>query len=189
MQYYVFPAPKSDLFRDLYVDDLATSTTLPFVNMKCTAVKYQKGMTLDQVRQKIRVRWLEELSKFDRREVTLITEEIIEMTISNCIHGYIVLDDTARMLLKLKRSHEYYVGASEEKILPFISQRLRQFSYLNMLFCLHSEGTFVEILTDGRESWLTSENDSMRTAALMMSRRHTISNRLIREKGDNENVE
>lgn len=173
VQYYVFPAPRPDLFANLDMDDVKLPHVRPFAELRCSATKYTEGMTLDQVRKKILAQWLKELDK-PRHKGFKVTQEMAQKALEDCLHAYVVLDDTAKMLLELKKSCNLFREDAEEY--TFYERRL--FSYLNMLICMRAEGTWVEILTDGKESWLTSENQQMREATYLMSKNHMIYHRL-----------
>lgn len=177
MQYYAFPAPKPDLFRNLKMEDTLGSFVRPFAEFRCAATKFESGMTLDQVKKKILTQWLKEVEK-PRASCFKADSEMAKIAMSECLHAYIVLDDTAKMLLTLKKSYELFEGDRAEA--KCYTNRL--FAYLNMLLCAGAEGTFVEILTDGRDSWLTSEHEEMRKAARLIGKDHTTHRRLLETK-------
>lgn len=181
VQYYVFPAPRLDLFKDLNVDDISRPDVLPFAEMRCAATKYTEGMTLDQVRKKIEVQWVKELTK-PRSKCFRVKEEMAKKALAKCLHAYVVLEDTAKNLLELKKSWTLHIRDD----LPETFYRYRLFSYLNMLICMRAEGTWVEILTDGKESWLTSEDKRLRDATYLMSKTHMIYHRLTTDETTSE---
>lgn len=177
VQYYAFPAPREDLYRDLAMEDITLPTARPFAEFRCAATKFDYGMSLDSVKEKIRAQWLKELKK-PRNPAFGVDENEVTIALAQCVHAYVVLEDTAKMLLQLKKSFNLLDGDISERI----SYNYQLFAYLNMLICMRAEGTYVQILTDGKEHWLTHDDERLRDNAKWVDSQHTIYNRLLEKK-------
>lgn len=179
-KYYAIPAPRDDLFRDLMLDDFHYTEDYVvnscFVFTKCLGIKFEYGMDLLDVKKKLESKWLKEANKNLQRTPT---PEFIRQALQRCCHAYIVFEDTAKMLTQLKKG---WMQTSTDDVCFENVRAARILCYFNMLTCLHSEGTFVQLLTEGREVWLTSDDERLRQNAKWISKDHTIHKRLTGEK-------
>lgn len=165
VEFYVFPAPRNALFGNPDYDSVRKANAIAFADFSCAAVKYKEGMTISDVMQKVKRKWLKQFESTPVRASNEAGEESIEEAVKSCLHGYIVLEETAKMLLMLKKSYQLCRDDQE----MWQVRRDRFLSYLNMLLCMRAEGTYVDVLTDGKETWLTHEDERLRKVAHLIS--------------------
>lgn len=173
--YYVIPAPQRVLFEDLTFDqfwqDPACKT---FALRNCFALKYQEGITLETVREKIISQWTDEITnkpftwEVDRG---LELSEHARILKEECLHAYIVFSENAKAYAQMRkacRSTTLLGDADYDKVLYTSAkgsslQKIRAYSaYMTFL---SAAVDFSRILTDGSKTWLQHSNPLVKESA------------------------
>lgn len=163
VQYYAFPAPFEDLFEDLDFEGIR-KYALPFALLKCAGTKFEYGMTNADVKKKVLARWLKEYKESGGFP---FTEGEMASILNKSEHSYVIFADTARMLLALKKSY-----------LDIEGDNTQLHAYYNMLQCMRADGTYVQILTDGRKTWEQHSSQVFQRQAINVDKDHMIYDRL-----------
>lgn len=169
--YYVILAPKRVLFEDLTFDQFWQDPACKaFALRNCFALKYQEGMTLDIIREKIASQWTEEISskpfswEVENKELELL--EHVRILKEECLHAYIVFNENAKAYAQMRkacRSTTLLGEADYDKVLytsvkGSALQKIRAYSaYMTFI---SAAVDFSRILTDGSKVW-TQHHDPL----------------------------
>jgi hypothetical protein len=162
--YYALLAPIRTLFEDLSFDQFyQDASCLKFGLRNCFAVKYEKSMSLQDVREKILAQWKNEITtrpfawEKDHQEQTITEHELLLK--EHCVHAFIILEETGQAYSRIRKASRSnalnpindYATALVTTGQDSLLQKLRVYSSYVTFVAACSD--FVQMLTDGEKVW------------------------------------